>query len=182
MKPGRPTGKAVFSSFESLSSLDSKGCGPVAHPANSDFQAGSERVNLLGSFLAGKPRPVGRDASNEAYPADRGPYVRYGDRFLPAGSLPEGSDRTSVLRLHEDEEAVNPNIAGHRMTKRARLRPLRAAAFPPARSRNRRVMLSQDFFPRMIKYTAATSITPIRMYMASVMERFLLYERFAISV
>jgi hypothetical protein len=43
-------------------------------------------------------------------------------------------------------------------------------------------MLFQDFFPRMIKYTAATRITPIRMYMASVMGRFLLHEIFSISI
>lgn len=73
--------------------------------------------------------PRWRGVSNEAYPADRGPYVRHGNRFLPMGSLPEGSDRKSVSRLHEYEKAVNPNIAGHRMSERARIRPLRTAAF-----------------------------------------------------
>ena len=51
------------------------------------------------------------------------------DRSLSAGSLPEGSDRKSVSRLHEYEEAVNPNIAGHRMSERARIHPLWTGAF-----------------------------------------------------
>jgi len=64
------------------------------------------------------------------------------DRSLPAGSLPEGSDRKSVSRLHEYEEAVNPNIAGHRMSERARIQPLRTGAFftRPDSARSRHVV------------------------------------------
>jgi hypothetical protein len=52
----------------------------------------------------------------------------------------------------------------------------------PARSLRLHVMLFQGFLPRTIKNSAATRITPKRIYITSVMDRFLLHERFAISV
>gem|GEM_PF-2628904 len=51
--------------------------------------------------------------------------------------------------------------------------------FSTARTLRLPVMLFQGFFPRTMKKSAATRMTPMRMYIMSVMGRFLLYERFS---
>jgi len=48
----------------------------------------------------------------------------------------------------------------------------------PARTLSLPVMCFQGFLPRTMKNSAATRMTPMRIYIMSVMGRFLLHERF----
>ena len=103
---------------------------------------------------------------------------------------------SSFRRVPSPKDRITQALQGYMSTKGLSILILQGAgsqyargkalfgqvSLSPARTLRLHVMLFQGFLPRTIKNSAATRMTPMRIYITRVMGRFLLHERFAIKV